>query len=465
FLESALFDPRNIGATGRKLQINSDARYAFERGVDPASAVWGIEVATRMILALCGGEPSETIVGGAAPDHRRAIAFDPARVKSLGGIDLPGAEIQGILERLGFVVAASGATWSVTPPSWRSDVEAWQDLVEEVLRVHGYDNIPAVPMPRPPMPKAVLSPQQRQVNYSRRVLAGRGLNETVTWAFLPRAQAEQFRGDLPLVTLANPISADLDAMRPSLLPNLITAAGRNAARGHGDCALFEVGPRFEGAAPGQQVNIAATLRSGHTSARHWAGTRRPVDAMDAKADAVAVLEAAGLNPVGLQTAAGAPGWYHPGLSGVLKLGNQVVAAFGAVHPRTAAALDVEGPLVACEVFLERIPLPKKKAGAARPLLKASALQPVERDFAFVVDAAVAAEAVLKAARGADRDLITDVGLFDVYQGPHVGEGQKSVAISVTLQPKEATLTDAEIEAVARKVVAAVEKACGGRLRA
>ena len=465
FLESALFDPRNIGATGRKLQINSDARYAFERGVDPASAVWGVEAATRMILALCGGEPSEVVVGGAAPDHRRAITFDPARVKSLGGIELPASEIQGILERLGFAVTASGAAWSVTPPSWRCDVEAWQDLVEEVLRVHGYDNIPAVPMPRPPMPKAVLSPQQRQVNLSRRVLAGRGLNETVTWAFLPGAQAEQFRGDLPLVTLANPISADLDAMRPSLLPNLIAAAGRNSARGHGDCALFEIGPRFEGGAPGQQVNIAATLRSGHTNARHWAGARRPVDAMDAKADAMAVLEAAGLNPAGLQTATGAPGWYHPGLSGVLKLGNQVVAAFGAIHPRTAAALDVEGPLVACEVFLERIPLPKKKSGAARPLLKASALQPVERDFAFVVDAAVAAEVVLKAARGAERDLITDVGLFDVYQGPHVGEGQKSVAVSVTLQPKEATLTDAEIEAVARKIVAAVEKACGGRLRA
>jgi phenylalanyl-tRNA synthetase beta chain len=465
FLESALFDPRNIGATGRKLQINSDARYAFERGVDPASAAWGVDVATRMILALCGGEASEIVVGGAAPDYHRTIAFDPARVKTLGGVELPAAEIQGILERLGFGVAVSGATWAVTPPSWRSDVDAWQDLVEEVLRVHGYDNIPAVPLPRPPMPKAVLSPQQRQVNFSRRVLAGRGLNETITWAFLPSAQAEQFRGDLPLVTLANPISADLDAMRPSLLPNLIAAAGRNAARGHGDCALFEVGPRFEGGAPGQQVNIAATMRAGYTSARHWAGSRRPVDAMDAKADAVAVLEAAGLNPIGLQTVAGAPGWYHPGLSGVLKLGNQIVAAFGAIHPRTAAALDVAGPLVACEVFLERIPLPKKKAGAARPLLKASALQPVERDFAFVVDATVAAEVVLKAARGADRDLIADVGLFDVYQGQHVGEGQKSVAISVVLQPKDATLTDAEIEAVARKVVTAVEKACGGRLRA
>lgn len=465
FLESALFDPRNVGATGRKLSLNTDARYAFERGVDPASALWGIEVATRMILDLCGGEPGEVVVGGAAPEYKRTIAFDPARVKSLGGVEVPEGEIKGILERLGFQVSGSGANWSVAPPSWRSDVEAWQDLVEEVLRVHGYDNIPATPMPRAPMPKAVLSPEQRKIAATRRVLAGRGLNETVTWAFLPSAQAELFRGELPLVTLANPISADLDAMRPSLLPNLITAAGRNAARGLGDSALFEVGPRFEGGAPGQQVNIAATLRAGHTTARHWAGTRRPVDAMDAKADAIAVLEAAGLNPIGLQAVAAAPGWYHPGLSGVLKLGNQVVAAFGVIHPRIAKALDVDGPLVACEVFIERIPLPKKKTGAARPLLKASALQPVERDFAFVVDATVAADALAKAARGAERDLITDVGVFDVYQGPHLGEGQKSVAIAVTLQPKDATLTDAEIEAVSQKIVAAVEKACGGKLRA
>ncbi len=466
FLESALFDPRNIGATGRKLSLNTDARYAFERGVDPASALWGIEVATRMILELCGGEPGEVAAAGAAPAWQRTIAFDPARVKSLGGIEIQDSEIKGILERLGFQVSGSGSNWSVAPPSWRSDVEAWQDLVEEVLRIHGYDNIPAIPLPRPPMPKTVLSPEQRKVNATRRVLAGRGLNETVTWAFLPSAQAALFRGELPLVTLANPISADLDAMRPSLLPNMIAAAGRNAARGLGDSTIFEVGPRFEGGAPGQQVNMAATLRAGHTTARHWAGTRRAVDAMDAKADAIAVLEAAGLNPIGLQAVAAAPAWYHPGLSGVLKLGNQVVAAFGAIHPRAAKALDVDGPLVASEVFLERIPLPKKKgAGAARPLLKASVLQPVERDFAFVVEETVAADAVVKAARGAERDLIADVGVFDVYQGVHLGEGQKSIAISVTLQPKDATLTDAEIETVSQKIVAAVEKACGGKLRA
>ena len=470
FLESALFNPINIANTGRKLLINSDARYCFERGVDPASSIPGAEIATRMIIDICGGEASHLTEGGAAPDHKRSIAFNPARVKSLGGVELPSPDIKSILDRLGFAVAGSGDAWAVTPPSWRADVEGWQDLVEEVLRIHGYDNIPPTPLPRAPMPKVALSAPQRQVAFTRRSLAARGLNETTTWAFLPGAQANLFRGELPLVTLANPISSDLDAMRPSLLPNLAAAAGRNAARGLSDCGFFEVGPRFEGAKPGQQTLVAAALRAGHTTARHWAGTRRAVDALDAKADALAALEAAGTPVSGLQTANGAPGWYHPGRSGVLKLGNQVLAAFGELHPGVLTALDVKGPpdwkLVACEVFLDRLPQSKKaKTGSARTLLKASNFQPVERDFAFVVETAVAAEALLRAVRNTDKDLITDVGLFDVYEGPHVGEGKKSLAVSVTLQPKDATLTDEQIDGVAKKIVAAVEKACGGRLRA
>jgi len=464
FLESALFDPMNIAATGRKLLINSDARYCFERGVDPASAVTGAEVATRMILDICGGEASQLTIGGAEPNWKREIAFNPARVKSLGGVELPAADIKSILERLGFSVAGSGDAWKVTPPSWRADVEGWQDLVEEVLRIHGYDNIPAVPMPRAPMPKAMLTPQQRQTAFTRRSLAARGLNETVTWAFLPGAQAELFRGDLPVVALANPISADLDVLRPSLIPNLAAAAGRNAARGMDDCALFEVGPRFEGPKPGQQALVAATLRAGHSGPRHWAGTRRAVDALDAKADALAALEAAGAAVSGLQTSGGAPGWYHPGRAGVLKLGNQVLAAFGELHPAVLTLLDVKGPMVACEVFLDRIAQPKKKTGPARPLLKASNFQPVERDFAFVVDSSVTAESLLRAVRSAERDLIADVGLFDVYTGAHVGDGKKSLAVAVTLQPKDATFTDGQIDGIAKKIVAAVEKACGGVLR-
>ncbi len=474
FLESALFDAKNIADTGRKLLIHSDARYAFERGVDAASAHNGIEIATHMIRELCGGEAADLVEGGAPPAWTRTIAFDPARVKSLGGIDLAEDEMKAILWRLGFTTEVDGAgegnAWQVSPPSWRSDVEGWQDLVEEVLRIHGYDKIPAIPMPRPSMPKQVLTTDQKRWESARRALAGRGLNETVTWAFVARAQAEQFLGDLALVPLANPISADLDVMRPSLIPNLATAAGKNAARGAGDVSLFEVGPRFEGMKPGQQTLVASALRAGYTTPRHWAGTRRPVDALDARADALAALEAAGAGIPGLQTGSGAgsgvPPWYHPGRAGVLKLGNQVLAAFGELHPAVLTALDVKGPMVACEVFLERIPAPKKsKAGAARPLLRASPFQPVERDFAFVVDAAVPAETLVRAVRGAERDLISDVGLFDVYEGPHVGEGKKSLAIAVTLQPKDATLTDEQIEAVSKKIIAAAEKACGARLRA
>jgi phenylalanyl-tRNA synthetase beta chain len=466
FLESALFEPMNIAATGRKLEIASDARYRFERGVDPASSEPGAEVATRMILALCGGEASHLIVCGTAPTVDRAIAFDPARVQGLGGIDLAAAESKAVLERLGFAVDDTCVPWTVTPPSWRTDVGGWQDLVEEILRIHGYDAIPATPLPRAPMPKPVLTPAQRQIGTVRRALAARGLAETTTWAFLPRAQAELFRGDLPLVPLANPISTDLDTLRPSAIPNLAAAAGRNAARGLSDVALFEIGPRFEDAKPGAQSLIAATLRSGHDGPRHWAGPRRAVDAFDAKADALAALDAAGLSVAGLQTAAGAsvPAWLHPGRSGALRLGNQVLATFGELHPRVLAAMDLKGPMVACEVFLERVPQPKKKAGAARPLLKPSPFQPVERDFAFIVDAAVSADAVLRAVRSADKELIGDVALFDVYTGAGVDTGRKSLALAVTLQPRTATLTDAEIEAAAAKIVAAVQKACGGRLR-
>jgi phenylalanyl-tRNA synthetase beta chain len=469
FLESALFDPANIAATGRKLEINSDARYCFERGVDPASTVMGAEIATRMILELCGGEASELVIGGAAPLAAAAIAFEPARVAKLGGVQLPDDEIKAILERLGFAVAAGARPWRVTPPSWRADVTVWQDLVEEVLRIHGYDRIEAVPLPRAGLPKPALTPRQRMIGLMRRTLAARGLNETVTWSFLAKAHAELFANGATPVPLANPISAELDVLRPTPVPNLIAGAGRNAARGLADVGLFEIGPRFDGYRPGEQTLLAAGIRAGHTTPRHWAGTRRPVDAMDAKADALAVLDMAGVAAGSVQTGVGpgegAPAWLHPGRSGTLKQGNQVLAWFGEVHPRVLAALDVKGPVVAFEVALDRMPEPKKKAGTARPLLRASPYQPVDRDFAFVVDATVTAEAVLRAVRAAERELITAIGLFDLYEGPNVGAGKKSVAVTVTLQSKDATLTDEQIEAVAKKIVAAVEKATGAQLRA
>ncbi len=469
FLESALFDTSNIAATGRKLEIHSDARYCFERGVDPASALTGTAVATRMILDICGGEAALIVIGGAAPKAGLAIAFDPARVAKLGGVHVPEPEMKSILERLGFTVSNASTPWIVSPPSWRADVTLWQDIVEDVLRIYGYDNIVAVPMPRPTMTKPALSPKQRQVGVVRRALAARGLNETVTWAFLSRAHADLFANGAATVPLANPISADLDVLRPSIIPNLIAGAARNAARGLADVGLFEIGPRFEGFVPGQQTLLAAGLRAGHTTARHWANTRRSIDVMDAKADALCVLETAGVSSSGIQTATGpengVPDWLHPGRSGALKQGNQVLAWFGEIHPRVLLMMDAKGPMVAFEVTLDRLPEAKKKTGTARPLLKASPYQPVERDFAFVVETSVAAEAMLRAVKNAERELITNIGLFDVYEGPNVGEGKKSIAITVTLQSKDATLTDEQIETAAKKIVAAVEKATGAQLRA
>jgi phenylalanyl-tRNA synthetase beta chain len=466
YLESALFEPRNISATGRALQINSDARYCFERGVDPESSVPGAEIATRMIMTLCGGEASHMVVGGAAPTWTRRISFDPARVKRLGGIDIPAPEIKSILERLGFLVNASFSPWQVSPPSWRADVAVWQDLVEEVMRVKGYDHLPAASLPRLAQPRPALTARQRAIGLVKRSLAVRGLSETVTWSFLAKAQAAMFGDESRLVPLDNPISADLDVLRPALTPNLLAAAARNAARGLNNAALFEVGPRFEGFKPGEQTLIAAGLRADHTSDRHWAGTRRAVDALDAKADALAVLAAMGVNPTSLQVSGGqAPVWFHPGRSGTIRLGNQVLATFGMLHPRILAAFDVKGAAAAFEVDLDRIPPAKKAKGTARPLLKASPYQPVDRDFAFVVDSAVTADAILRAARSAERELIVDLGVFDLYEGATVGAGKKSIAISVRLQSQAATLTDAEIEAIAARIVAAVAKATGAVLRA
>lgn len=465
FLEAALFEPLRIARTGRSLAVESDAKHRFERGVDPASALWGAELATRLILDLCGGEASELVIAGEAPAGHGAIAFRPSRVKQLVGIDVPTETMVGMFERLGCSVTVNDAdSLSVLPPTWRLDLAEEHDLVEEIARLNGYDNLPVTPLPRLSMPRPVLTPQQRMVRAITRTLASRGLFETVTWSFLPRAQAEAFGGGQDSLILANPISSDLDAMRPSILPNLATAAARNAARGFPNVGLFEVGPQFEGGEPGEQCRVAAGLRAGKTGPRHWDQKPRAVDLFDAKADALAALAAAGVAVDNLQVSTDAPSYYHPGRSGCLRLGKTIIAQFGDLHPAVAKLLDVKGPVVAFEVFVDRLPLPKAKPTKARPLLKASAFQPLERDFAFVVDSSVAVEAMVRAARGADRQMITDVAVFDLYEGGNMPEGKKSLAISVTLQPTERTLTDQEIEQISSKIIAAIEKATGGALR-
>ncbi|WP_207480148.1 phenylalanine--tRNA ligase subunit beta [Arenibaculum pallidiluteum] len=467
FLEVALFDPVRTAQTGRRHGIDSDARYRFERGLDPAFVVAGMEIATRMILDLCGGEASEPVIAGAVPGGERRIALRPDRVRTLGGVDVPVPEQRRILEALGFQVSDGpdgGLLAGV--PSWRADVHGEADLVEEVMRVKGFDAIPATPMERlETVARPALDPQQRRGALARRALAARGLLEAVTWSFMDGRNAAFFGGVHPGMRLLNPIASDLDVMRPSILGNLIQAAGRNADRGFPDVGLFEVGPAFREPTPDGQDVMAAGLRAGGAVPRNWHGGARAVDVYDAKADAMAVLEIAGAPSANLQVSTDAPDWYHPGRSGCLRLGPTVLARFGEIHPAVLDGLGVSGPVVGFEVFLERVPQPKRKAGPARPLLRLSPFQPIRRDFAFVVDAGVEADRIVRAARGADKALVADVSVFDVYQGPGVESGRKSVAVAVTLQPLERTLTEPEIDGVGQKIVAAVAKATGASLRA
>jgi phenylalanyl-tRNA synthetase beta chain len=464
FLEAAYFQPIGIAASGRKLGILSDARYRNERGIDPESCRWGAEAATRLILELCGGETSEITSSGVMPEWQRSYTLRADRVKTLTAIDVPAQETAAILGKLGFTVEGRGP-WTAAVPSWRPDIVGEADLVEEVTRVHGFDSIPTTSLPRlSPTSKPVRDALQRRVPQARRALGSRGLAEAVTWSFVPLKQAERFGGGGADLRLLNSIASELDTMRPSILPNLVEAAARNEARGLADPALFEVGPQYKDATPGGQRTVAAGIRHNMAVPRNWAGPARAVDAFDAKADALAVLSAIGAPVENMSAQGGAPDWYHPGRSGALKLGDRVMAHFGELHPEITTSAGLRGPVAAFEVFLDAPPLPKAKATKARPKLVLSPFQPVERDFAFLVDDSVEAEKLVRAARNADKALITGARVFDLYAGKGVAEGKKSIAIAVTLQPVERTLTDAEIEAVSAKIVAQVAKATGAVLR-
>ncbi|NQU59836.1 MAG: phenylalanine--tRNA ligase subunit beta [Rhodospirillales bacterium] len=466
FVESAYFDPVRTAMTGRTLNIISDARYRFERGVDPAFLASGMEIATRLIMDLCGGEASELVIAGGEPNWQRDVALRPERIETLGGVKIDKKKITEILSALGFGVKDDKEGLAVSVPSWRSDIVGEACLVEEVVRIYGYDNIPAVSMTRDGgLPHPALNPDQRRRGMARRLLAGRGLIEAVTYSFLSAKEAALFGGGAEALTLINPISADLDVMRPSLLTNLIAAAGRNAARGTSDARLFEIGPLFFGATPEEQGMAAAGIRTGSSEARSWAEKPRPVDVFDAKADALAVLVGLGLAVDKIEAVAEAPSWFHPGHSGILRLGpKNILAHFGEIHPGVLQGMGVKGPVAGFEIFFDNLPPQKEKKSKARPHLDLPQFQAVERDFAFVVDVAVTAAQVLAAARGADKKLITNVILFDVFEGGDLGEAKKSIAVNVTLQPLEKTLTDAEIDAIAGLVVASVEKATGGVLR-
>ncbi len=470
-IESALWEPINIAQTGRKLGINSDARYRFERGVDPAFMLPGLDLATRMVLDLCGGTPSEITVAGSAQAPELVTDFPLSELKRLAGVAVPLPEVRRVLSHLGFFVAGQGERVKVAVPSWRPDVQNKADIVEEVVRIFGVDRIPATPFDRGEAPrKPVLTPIQLRTRKAKRALGARNLVEAVTWSFIAKAQAELFDGGKPEIALANPIAADLSDMRPSLIPGLVAAAQRNADRGFPDVGLFEVGQIFKGDRPEDQFTAAAGVRRALAKpsgiGRHWTKRDGVVDAFDAKADALAVLAAAGAPAQALQVVPGGPGWLHPGRAGTIQIGPQnVLGHFGELHPRALEALDAEGPLVGFEVILERIPEPKAKATRAKPTLELSPFQPVERDFAFVVERNVKAADIVRAATSVDRKLVSGVTVFDVYEGAGIEPGKKSIAIAVAIQPRERTMTDAEIEALAAKIIAEVGKRTGGVLRA
>ena len=469
-IESALWDPTNIARSGRRLGINSDARYRFERGVDPADCLPGLDRATGMVLDLCGGTPSAVALAGTVPvpDHR--IVFPWSEVHRLTGLDLPTSDMAAILERLGFelaLVAGNGDEVVVKVPSFRPDVHGKADLVEEIVRIAGLDRVLPQPLPRATagVAPAVLTRLQGRTRLARRTLAASGLVEAVTWSFVSHEAAALFGGGAAALRLANPIAADLSDMRPSLLPGLAAAAARNAARGFPDVALFEVGQVFLDASETGQRTAAAALRGGLPAGRSWRTASRPADAFDAKADAVALLAALGQPTAALQVVPGAPAWFHPGRSGTLQLGPKTIFGhFGELHPRVLAALGIDGRLVACEIRLDDISVPKSRPTKARAAWEAPDLMPVRRDFAFLAGADVPAAEIVKAVAGAERTLIADASVFDVYEGAGVPAGQKSVGVTVTLQPREATLTDADLERLAVKIVADVEKRTGAVLR-
>lgn len=469
-VESALWDAMTIARTGRDLGIITDARYRFERGVDPASAIPGVDIGTALVLELCGGEASDMVLAGEVPTPDLVIDFPIAEIKRLTSIEVDADEAVGILTRLGFTVSGSAPVFQVAVPGTRPDVHGKADLVEEVMRIYGVNNIEPLPLPAlSSVGQKILTTGQTRARNSRRALAARGMSEAVCYSFIPKTHAEAFGGGAPELALFNPIASDMSDMRPSLLPSLLAATKRNVDRGTGDLAIFEVSHVYHGDQPEDQHRVAGGIRRGttrlETSGRHWSGKSDAVGVYDAKEDALAVLAACGINPDNVQIEQGGPDWYHPGRSGTIKLGPKVVlGTFGEIHPLTLELMDVTGPICGFEVMLDALPQPKKKASRSKGALHVSPLQPVKRDFAFVMDKAQTATTILRAAKGADKKLISNVSIFDLFEGPSLGEDRKSVAIEVTIQPTAKSLTDEEIEAITQKVIANVVKTTGGELR-
>ena len=463
-LECALFTPICIARTGRRLQIDSDSRARYERWVDPKSTISGNNYATQMILDICGGEASEIEVAGSETYESKPVYLRPERLKTLIGLDVAKEKSEEILRHLGFTISDENGKIKAISPSWRGDIECEQDLIEEVIRMIGFDNIPATSIKTTEFPKPKLTPLQNNVLMTKHELALRGMLETVTFSFTDSAIAKYFRRGQEPVLIQNPIITELDEMRPSVLPNLLIGAKNNIARGYADMALFEVAPEFYGCHPEEQRTVATGIRVGKTCKKDWSGTQRAYDVFDAKADALAAI-AASKGPIDApQITTDAPSYYHPGRSGAIRLGKNVLAYFGELHPSVLKALDIKANVVAFEVFIENIPLPRDGKSKAKKKLELSALQAVDKDLAFVVDKAVPAINIYTAAKTADRDNISEVRIFDVYEGENLPADKKSIAITVTFQPKDKSYTDAELENLMQKVIYEVGKKTGATLR-
>lgn len=464
FLECALFAPEVIARTGRHFQIDSDSRYRYERWVDPKSNILGSDYATQMILEICGGEASEVIVAGSEDCEERVAYLRPSRIKDLIGLDVSQDKIVEILNNLGFKTSLENDKIKAVSPTWRGDIEGEHDLVEEIVRMIGLNEIPAESLPNGTFPKQVLNQFQRNVVTMKHELASRGMYETVTWSFTDSELAQYFRKGNEAIILHNPIAADLNEMRPSLLPNLLIGLKNNIARGYGNVSLFEAGPEFFGRKPGEQKFMVSGIRCGQTSKKHWTGEARAFDVFDVKADVLAVIAAAKGPYENPQISMDAPSYYHPGRSGSIRLGKNVLAYFGELHPNVCKKFGLKQRVMAFEVYADNIPLPRNTQDKARKRLELSQFQPVDKDLAFVVDKGVLATNLMAAARNADKEHITDVRMFDIYEGENLPEGKKSIALGITFQPKEKTYTDQDIENLMNKVIVAVKQKCGAELR-
>lgn len=463
-LECALFKPECIAKTGRHLQIDSDSRYRYERWVDPKSNISGSDYATSLILEICGGEASELTIIGSEDVAPQVAYLRPERLESFIGMSVSAEKSMDILNNLGFEVSMENGKIKAISPSWRGDIEGEHDLVEEVVRMIGLDEIPTTPLQTDIFPKKILTPKQHNSVIIKHELASRGMYETVTWSFADSEFAQFFRNGNEAILLQNPIVKELNEMRPSILPNLLLAVKNNIAHGYSNLALFEVGPEFTGRNPGEQHTAASGVRAGQSAKKDWSSEGRAYDVFDAKADALAVIAAAKGPYENPQITTDAPAYYHPGRSGTIRLGKNVLAYFGEIHPSILKAMDIKTRVVAFEVNVDNIPLPRQAQSKARKKLELSAFQPVDKDLAFVVNKDVNAAAIIAAAKNADRTHITDVRIFDIYEGENLPQGKKSVAISLTFQPIEQTFTDKDIENLMNKVIVEVGKKTGGELR-